>query len=62
MSLNAHGTALIRITDAWHYQAAEAWVIEAEAGNSEQRAWTRPDFDDRAWIESRGALSEGQPC
>ena len=23
--------SLIRITDAWHYQAAEAWAIEAEA-------------------------------
>ena len=59
MSLHLHGTALIRITDAWHYQPAEAWAIEAEAGNSELRDWTKPDFDDRAWIEARGGFVGG---
>ena len=27
--------------------------------NSELRAWTKPDFDDRAWIEARGGFVGG---
>ena len=55
----AEAISLIRITDSWHYQPAEEWVIKAETENTELRAWTKPDFDDRAWIEARGGFVGG---
>ena len=55
----AEAISLVRITDSWHYQAAEAWVTEAETENTELRAWTKPDFDDRNWIVARGGFVGG---
>ena len=56
------GDPLIRITDGWHYQPGEAWVIEAEAENSELRAWTKPDLTIAPGSRLEGALSEDQLC